>query len=155
MGRPTKYEPVFPERARELCERGATDIELADFFDIACSTLYEWKHVHPEFAEAIKVGKECADARVERSLYNRAVGYTYESVKIFMPGGAEAPVYAPYREHVPPETTAAIFWLKNRQPDRWRDKSQHEHTGKDGAPLVPAINVTIGSAEPAPSPEAG
>jgi hypothetical protein len=69
-----------------------------------------------------------ADSRVERSLYERANGYTYDAVKIFMPAGAKKPVYAPYREHVPPDTTAAIFWLKNRDPARWRDAWQVEHS---------------------------
>ena len=52
----------------------------------------------------------------------------YPAVKIFMPAGAKKPVYAPYVEHVPPNTTAAIFWLKNRDPARWRDAWQVEHT---------------------------
>src|SRR5271167_3722254 len=66
-----------------------------------------------------------------RSLYQRANGYSYDAVKIFMPAGAKKPVYAPYREHVPPDTTAAIFWLKNRDPAHWRDAWQLEHvTGK-------------------------
>jgi hypothetical protein len=64
---------------------------------------------------------------VERSLYERANGYTYDAVKIFMPAGAKKPVYAPYREHVPPDTTAAIFWLKNRDPAHWRDVQNVEH----------------------------
>jgi hypothetical protein len=63
--------------------------------------------------------------RVERSLYERANGYNYEAVKIFMPANREKPVYAKYIEHIPPDTTAAIFWLKNRDPQHWRD-SQHE-----------------------------
>jgi hypothetical protein len=56
----------------------------------------------------------------------RANGYSYDAVKIFMPAGAKKPVYAPYREHVPPDTTAAIFWLKNRDPAHWRDAWQLE-----------------------------
>jgi hypothetical protein len=64
---------------------------------------------------------------VERSLYTRAVGYNYEAVKIFMPAGREHPVYAPYIEHVPPDVTAGIFWLKNRDPQHWRDSQQLEH----------------------------
>jgi hypothetical protein len=64
-------------------------------------------------------------------LYQRAVGYHYDAVKIFMPAGATKPIYAPYVEHVPPDTTAAIFWLKNRDPAHWRDAWQLEHvTGK-------------------------
>jgi hypothetical protein len=72
-------------------------------------------------------GKAEADNRVERSLYERAVGYNYDAVKIFMPAGREKPVYAEYVEHVPPDTTAAIFWLKNRDPQHWRDSQQLEH----------------------------
>jgi hypothetical protein len=65
--------------------------------------------------------------RVERSLYERAVGYNYEAVKIFMPAGREKPVYAPYIEHIPPDVTAGIFWLKNRDPQHWRDSQLLEH----------------------------
>jgi hypothetical protein len=52
--------------------------------------------------------------RVKRSLYARAVGYNYEAVKIFMPANREKPVVVPYIEHVPPDVTAGIFWMKNR-----------------------------------------
>jgi hypothetical protein len=65
-------------------------------------------------------------SRVERSLYQRGVGYSYDAVKIFMPAGAKKPVYASYVEHVPPDLTAQIFWLKNRDPARWRDAWQIE-----------------------------
>jgi hypothetical protein len=68
-----------------------------------------------------------ADERVERSLYQRAVGYEQEEVKIFMPGGAEDPVYAPFRAKIAPDVTAGIFWLKNRRGDSWRDKHDVEH----------------------------
>jgi hypothetical protein len=66
-------------------------------------------------------------ARVERSLYQRAVGYDYESVKIFMPAGRAKPAYAKYTEHVPPDVTACIYWSKNRMPDHWRDQQQIDH----------------------------
>jgi hypothetical protein len=81
------------------------------------------------------VGKEVADDRVERSLFNRATGYTYDATKVFMPAGAKKPVYAPYREHVPPDVTACIFWLKNRRKDQWRDRQDHELTGPGGNPI--------------------
>lgn len=125
-GRPSSYDPEYAKQAEKLCELGATDADLADFFDVAISTVCLWKTKHPEFSEALKVGKESADTRVERSLYQRAMGYTFDAVKIFMPAGADAPVYAPYREHVPPDPTSMIFWLKNRKPGQWRDKSQQE-----------------------------
>jgi hypothetical protein len=86
---------------------------------------------HPEFGSALVVGKEEADQRMIRSMYQRGVGYDYDAVKIFMPAGAKSPIYAPYVEHVPPDPAAGMFWLKNRQPDKWRDAHQLEHvTGK-------------------------
>lgn len=131
MARPSSYKPEFAKQAEKLCLLGATDIEMADFFEVALSTISKWKHDYPEFSEALKAGKALADERVERSLYQKAVGYTFEAVKIFMPAGADGPVYAPYREHVPPDTTACIFWLKNRRQQQWRDVHKHEH-GRPG-----------------------
>ena len=63
------------------------------------------------------------------SLYHRGLGYRHEAVKIFMPAGAAAPVYAPYTEHYPPDTQAISLWLRNRQPRKWRDKHEVEHMG--------------------------
>ena len=80
-------------------------------------------------------GERPAD-RVERSLYHRAIGFSYNAVKIFMPAGAKQPVYAPYREHVPPDTAAASLWLRNRRKDEWRDKQSHQHAGPDGGPIT-------------------
>lgn len=126
-GRPTKYRDEFAKQATKLCELGATDQELADFFEINVATLYRWKHDHSKFCEALKTGKHVADERVERSLYQRATGYEQDEVKIFMPGGATAPVYAPFRAKIAPDVTAGIFWLKNRRGDKWRDKTDVEH----------------------------
>ncbi len=127
-GRPTLYDDTYPKQAAKLCALGATDQELADFFEVAVSTLFLWKHTHPEFSEAIKVSKQAADERVRRSLYQRAVGYEQDEVKIFFPASHNEPVYAPYRAKIPPDTTAAIFWLKNRDPEQWRDKIEHVGT---------------------------
>lgn len=135
-GRPTDYRDEFAAQAEKLCALGATDIELADFFDVDVRTVYRWKHAHDEFCQALKGGKEIADERVERSLYQRAIGYEQDEVKIFMPGGAEEPVYAPFRAKVAPDTTAAIFWLKNRRGGEWRDKIDHTVGNPDGSPIV-------------------
>lgn len=124
MGRPSSYKPEFVEQARKLALLGATDQEIADFFKVEVRTVYRWKHDQDEFCQALKVGKDVADERVERSLYQRAIGYEQEEVKIFMPSGAAEPVYAPFRAKVAPDTTAAIFWLKNRRSGAWRDKSE-------------------------------
>lgn len=133
-GRPSSFKPAFVGQAQKLCELGATDAELADFFGVSTVTIWRWQSAHNEFCNALKRGKEAADERVERSLYARATGYTYDAVKIFMPTGAKEPVYAKYQEHVPPDTTAMIFWLKNRRSGDWRDKTEqvvrHEHVSQ-------------------------
>lgn len=134
MARPSKFKSEYVEQARKLCELGATDIELGDFFGVDRVTIWRWSQEHEEFCNALKAGKGSADERVERSLYARAIGYTHDAVKIFNANGV--PMVVPYREHVAPDTTAAIFWLKNRRPDEWRDKQTQEHTGKDGGDLV-------------------
>jgi transcriptional regulator with XRE-family HTH domain len=108
---------------------GLTDQELAAFLGISCETLYSWKLSYPEFRESIARGKIEADARVAEALYRRACGYSHPAVKIFMPAGADAPVYAPYTEHHPPDVNAGFRWLYNRQPDRWRERKQVEHIG--------------------------
>lgn len=127
VGRPSKYNPAFCEIAHTLAAEGATDVEIADALEIHVATYYRFKAEHPEFREATQLGKEAADDRVEVSLFHRAVGYTHDAVKIFMPAGASAPVMAPYREHFPPDTAAASLWLRNRRPDKWRDKVEQVH----------------------------
>lgn len=122
-GRPLTYEPEFAGQAQKLCQLGATDIEIADFFGVHVATLNRWKAEFPEFCASIKSGKAEADERVERSLFHRANGYSFDSEKVFQFQGEI--VRAKTREHVPPDTTACIFWLKNRRPDDWRDKSEH------------------------------
>lgn len=130
-GAPTAYRAEFCAQAQKLCLLGATDAELASFFEVSTRTIYRWINEYPEFCQALKVAKDEADKRVERSLYHRAVGYSYEAVKIFLRTNDEVPVYAPYTEHVPPDTTAMIFWLKNRQSAKWRDVHKYEH-GRPG-----------------------
>lgn len=127
-GRPSSYKPEYATQAEKLCKLGATDKDLADFFEVSTRTIERWRVKHDDFCRALKSGKDEADDRVERSLYNRAVGYTYESEKIFNNQGSIT--RAPCIEHVPPDTTAQIFWLKNRRKDQWRDKTDHEHSGE-------------------------
>ncbi len=101
---------------------GATDVEIAEELGVAVGTLYAWRAKYPEFLAALKYGKEHADARVERSLYHRAVGFTYPAVKIsFDKDGT--PLFAEYMEYYPPDTGAAKLWLLNRKPKEWSDKS--------------------------------
>lgn len=126
-GRPTEYRPEYVERAKEMCLRGATDVELADEFKVSVTTLYNWRAKYPEFLQALKAAKDVADERVERSLFERAVGYERDSVKIFCQDGQI--IQQTFRELVPPDPTSMIFWLKNRQPKLWRDKTEVEVPG--------------------------
>lgn len=134
-GRPSKFRPEMVEQARKLCLLGATDREIADFFKVDVATIYRWKADNEQFCDALKVGKEAADSRVERSLYQKALGYSHDAVKIFADPKTGAEQIVPYTEHYAPDTTAAIFWLKNRKPAEWRDRQ--ELTGADGKDLIP------------------
>ena len=115
-GRPTTYRPEYAEQARKLCRNGATDREIADILGVCVRTFYRWRAEYDEFTEALKLGKEFADDRVERALYERACGYEYSDVKIFHPSGAKEPVIVPITVHVPADVGAARQWLAARRP---------------------------------------
>ena len=136
-GRPSKFKKEFIAQAEKLCKLGATDMELADFFEVDVRTLYRWKAENEKFCQALKAGKGEADDRVERSLFARANGYEHDEVDIRVV--ANAIVQTPIRKYYPPDTTAAIFWLKNRRQAEWREMKAVELTGKDGS----ALNVQI------------
>lgn len=124
-GRPSEYEEKFADQARMLAKLGATDLEIAQFFGKALRTIYRWKIEYPEFAEALQMGKDEVDAKVEESLYRRAVGYSFDSEKIVVIEGEAQRVET--IEHVPPDTKAAMFWLQNRRPGIWRDTKHIKH----------------------------
>jgi hypothetical protein len=123
-GRPTAFKPEFVEQAEKLTKLGATDREIGSFFGVDERTITRWKHDNPAFLSALKRGKDVADKLVEKSLFRRATGYSHDAVKIMQDEGI--PVIVPYVEHLPPDTTACIFWLKNRKPKEWRDKIELE-----------------------------
>lgn len=131
IGRPTKYKEEYDELAYNYCLLGATDAQLGEFFGVEEATINNWKKSHPSFFESIKRGKQIADAMVAKSLFHRATGYQHSAVKIFNDQGE--PLVVPYIEKFPPDTTAAIFWLKNRQPALWRDKQEVDHRSGDGS----------------------
>lgn len=123
-GRPSKYRIEFEKQAYLLCLLGATDKELADFFEISESTLNEWKKTYTGFSESLKKGKIIADAEVSAKLYHRATGYSHPDIDIKVIRNKI--VKTLLIKHYPPDTTAAIFWLKNRQKSKWRDKQSIE-----------------------------
>lgn len=130
-GRPSEYDPdKTAKQAKKACLMGATDKDLADFFEVSEKTINNWKHEHPEFLQSIKDGKEIADSNVAKSLYERANGYEHPEVHVSNYQGEIT--LTELTKHYPPDTTAGIFWMKNRQPHKWRDRKQTEVSGVDG-----------------------
>lgn len=136
----TRYKPELNELAHNYCILGAMDEELAHFFSISVRTLSKWKKKYPDFQESIKTGKELADMKVAGSLYRKAIGYAYQevlsqTVKVpvcnsGMDGTFSAETSKSFEiikvttKEIIPDTRAQIFWLKNRQPKRWKDKQE-------------------------------
>ncbi len=129
-GRPVyKYNPQYAVVAKAMLNKGATLSELAAAFGISDRTIWKWRAMYQEFDDAFgELGHEF-DARIERTLAERAMGYSYQAVKIFQNKGI--PVIIPYTEHVPPDVGAIKHWLAVRRPDKWRVKEEVEVSGDD------------------------
>ncbi len=140
MARPTKYKTSFNKQAEQLCRLGATDTELAEFFEVNEDSIHTWKKRYPKFSESIKRGKTIADIKVADSLFKRANGYKVKEVffervdtkaVLETEGDAAITTGDTYKKkivtkEIAPDVTAQIFWLKNRQKKKWRDKIEHE-----------------------------
>ncbi len=146
MGRPTSYRDEYAEKAHKLCLLGITDVDLADMFDIAVSTLYEWKKKVPDFSEALLAGKKFADAEVASSLFERAKGYTCDDIHVSQFGGKV--IITNIKKHYPPDVAAAKLWLTNRQPDLWREKVDMNLGGQAENPLYILARAIQGHALP-------
>lgn len=128
-GRPSGYDPKkYPRQAFKLCLLGADNKRIASFFDVSEDTIKEWVKKYPAFATALKNGKDGADAAIADSLYHRAKGFSHDDVHVSNYMGQVT--ITKITKHYPPDTTACIFWLKNRQRDQWRDKVDVEHSGE-------------------------
>ena len=147
-GQPTLYKEEYNSQVEKLCLLGHTDKEIADFFDVCESTINNWKHEHPIFLESIKKGKDIFDTdMVEKSLRIRATGMilteekqTTRKLKMgddSEESDGEIIDTTITKKEIAPDTTAMIFWLKNRQSDRWRDKQEVEQTGEMNLVIKP------------------
>lgn len=126
-GRPSKLTPEMAARIFYLSRRGLTDKEIAEVLLLSESTLTIWKR-DPNFFTFLNKAKDLADSLVERSLYERAMGYDHPEDKVFCTDGVVTTV--PTIKHIPPDVTAQIFWLKNRRKADWRDRADVEHGGE-------------------------
>jgi len=131
-GQPTKYKEIFVEQAYKVCQKhGYLDKDLADHFSVSVATINVWKNEYPKFIESIKKGKEEFDTdQVESALLKRAMGY--DIIENKEESSSQGLKTTSTEKHIASDTTAMIFWLKNRQPKRWRDKQEIEHSGSIG-----------------------
>lgn len=133
-GRPVKYKTEYVKQVEKLCILGATNEEIADFFEVHVDTIHDWRKRYPTFSDAIKRGKLIADAEVGDKLFKRATGYEHPDLDIRVIKNKI--VKTRLIKHYPPDTAAAIFWLKNRRPKEWREKQEIDHTTK-GEKITP------------------
>jgi len=140
VGRPSTFFPEYIDLARDVCAAtGATDKELAKLFECTLKRLVKWKQAQPLFRQAIKEGKDEFDSdRIEASLKRRATGYEFDEIK--EETSKDGPKRTVTTKHYAPEVGAMAFWLKNRRPDRWRDKRNLEVEG-GGVTLKVVTNV--------------
>lgn len=108
---------------------------MSDVLGVTEATWNNWKKAHPDFLESLKRGKAESNLTVAKSLYHRAVGYSHPEEKVFCHNG-EIITYQTTK-HYPPSEVAMIFWLKNRDPENWRDKQDIEHSGGVRTYIIP------------------
>jgi len=135
VGCPSKYDPEYhPKAVEELASEGKILTEIAKEFGIHVCTIHDWRERFPEFSDALKKGRDRADALVVDSLYKRAMGYEIEEERAMNVDGYVQIVRV--EKHIPSDPASMFFWLKNRRPKEWRDKRIEEITGLDGEPLT-------------------
>lgn len=130
-GRPTDYKDEYVDQVYKLCLLGATDKDIAGFFEVKEQTINNWKKSHPEFFESIKRGKVIADADVADSLFKRATGYEHTETKVFNNQGEI--LTHDVIKHYAPDPTAIAYWLNNRQRGKWTQRQDVNHTSSDGS----------------------
>jgi hypothetical protein len=128
-GQPTSYKPEHCVLARNYCLLGATNEELARFFEVSPRTIDNWIATHRAFAEAVANGKLFADAEVACRLYERAIGYVQTIERKEVCRGEEKVITTKVQH--PPDTNACMFWLRNRQPDKWGRRLEDSSTSAE------------------------
>lgn len=144
-GRPSKLDNFTEDdyqQVTKLAMLGLTDKRLAEFYEISDATLYNWKNADPKFLEALNAGRSDADAKVAKSLYERAIGYEHDDLYLTAHKGKI--ISKQITKHYPPDVGAAKMILKNRHPELWRDVQRQEISGPGGEPIQQAnINFNV------------
>ena len=122
-GRPSKYKEEYLELVYEYSLLGLTDVQKANLFKVDVSTLEKWLREKEDFSRANDKGKEFADAKVAKSLYQRAVGYEYEETVEHTDKNGNVTSKTISKKKMAPDTTAASKWLHNRQRKIWSGES--------------------------------
>jgi len=139
VARPSKYETHVAPRLTEIedwVRNGATDKEVWERLGISKDSFYEYKKQFSEFSDSLKKSKDFVDAQVENALLKRALGYEYQEMTQEITADGKKHIKKVTKQ-VFPDTIAAIFWLKNRRPDKWRDKPmEQEVVGKDDGIVI-------------------
>lgn len=123
-GRPSKFNEEIRQEAIRLAKDGKTDEQISHIIGICPKTFDNWKGRYADFLRSLKEAKAEADELVKASLFRRATGYYHNEEKIFYNSKSNTVVRVDTVKHYPPDTGAAIFWLKNRQPKEWRESFQ-------------------------------
>ena len=129
FGRPTSYRPEYAAIARAMCRLGASDADLAAQFNVKTQTIWLWRCKNVDFFDALTDGKDAFDDRIERSLAQRAAGFSVHTEKLFNYEGTV--IRAETVEFYPPDVGAIKLWLGNRRPDKWKDKQELRVDGTD------------------------
>ncbi len=139
-GPKSKWGNIDPIKAVAMAGKlGATKVQIAAMLGVTPQALYAWAKQKKQLLYTLENAQEQYNKRVEHSLFERATGYKHKAVKILVIDGKVVKV--PYTEHYAPDTSAAVFWLKNRAGDRWRDRTDQTLSNPDGTPLNPGTTV--------------
>lgn len=133
----------YDEQMYRLRLLGLPVAKIAKVLGIGLNTMYEWIAKYPSFREAFLLGGTEADSKVADAMFQAAIGYEHPETKVFYDSKTGEIVTHEITKKYPPSVQAATTWLTNRQPERWKNRSNAELTGKDGAPLVPPMPTSI------------
>lgn len=138
-GRKVQYNNLIATSIVNLLKQGKTNAQVAEVIGVSARCIYLWRQKYPDLVQAMDEAKALIDDTVEASLYKKAVGYSHPETKFFAHEGVVTDMKE-VEKHYPPDTSAGIFWLKNRRPKEWRDRVEIDKTET-------IVNVTIDASQ--------